>query len=171
MSQPPAIAAVWHRRRLPDHRRGGWLGGPRWKRFQWCWASWPGIRRRRLRWADVHWRFWTARRPRGQTCRPIRSLPAGLTAGEPAPACRGFTLRAARLPEDVVVEEEAADLAAARACRGSPTSIVSESRMQGRLKNKLKNDGNSQGARLLCVGQSHDIVSSERALDEQRDPC
>ena len=51
------------------------------------------------------------------------SLPAGLAAGAPSavPACRGLARRggrAARLPEDVEVEEEAADLAAARACRG-----------------------------------------------------
>ena len=49
--------------------------------------------------------------------------PAGLAAGAPSavPACRGLARRggrAARLPEDVEVEEEAADLAAARACRG-----------------------------------------------------
>ena len=51
------------------------------------------------------------------------SPPAGLAAGAPSavPACRGLARRggrAARLPEDVEVEEEAADLAAARACRG-----------------------------------------------------
>ena len=62
------------------------------------------------------------------------SQPAGLAAGVPsaAPACRGLARqggRAARLPEDVEVVEEAADLAAARACRGSPTSIVNESRL------------------------------------------
>ena len=39
-----------------------------------------------------------------------------------------------------------------------------------RLKNKVTNDGNSQGSRLLCVGQSQGVVSSERALDEQRVP-
>ena len=53
---------------------------------------------------------------------------AGLAAGAPSavPACQGLARRggrAARLPEDVEVEEEAADLAradlaAARACRG-----------------------------------------------------
>ena len=98
------------------------------------------------------------------------SSPAGLAAGVPsaAPACRGLARRAARLPE----EKEAADLAAARACRGSPTSMVSESRMHGAgsrraAKNKLANDGNSQGTCLLCVGQSQGVVSSERALDEQ----
>ena len=69
------------------------------------------------------------------------SLPAGLAAGAPlaAPACRGLAHRcgrAALLPEDVEVEEEAEDLAAARACRGSPTSIVSESRMQGAVSRR-----------------------------------
>ena len=49
--------------------------------------------------------------------------PAGLAAGAPSavPACRGLARRdsrAARFLEDVEVEEEAADLAAARACRG-----------------------------------------------------
>ena len=48
-------------------------------------------------------------------------------------------------------------------------SIVSESRMQGavsrrpgagRLQNKVANDGNSQGTRLLCVGQSQGVVSA-----------
>ena len=103
---------------------------------------------------------------------PSDTVVAGWTHCWRASAClQGLYTPSCPASKDVVVEEEAADLAAARACRGSPTSIVSESRMQGRLKNKLKNDGNSQGARLLCVGQSHDIVSSERALDEQRDPC
>ena len=51
------------------------------------------------------------------------SPPDGLAAGAPSavPACRGLARRggrAARLPEDVEVEEEAADLAAVRACRG-----------------------------------------------------
>ena len=78
------------------------------------------------------------------------SPPAGLAAGAPsaAPACRGLArrgCRAALLPEDVEMEEEAADLAAALACRGSPTSIVSESRMQGAVRrradqNKVTND-------------------------------
>ena len=50
--------------------------------------------------------------------------PAGLAAGAPsaASACRGLARRggrAARLPEDVEVEEEAVDLAAARTCRDS----------------------------------------------------
>ena len=75
------------------------------------------------------------------------------TAPSAVPACRGLTRGAALLQEDVEVEEEAADLARSAA---------------GRLKNKLANDGNSQGTRLPCVGQSKVVVSSERALDKQR---
>ena len=50
------------------------------------------------------------------------------------PSCPGG--QAARLLEDVEVEEEAVDLATERACRGSPTSIVSESRMHGAVSRK-----------------------------------
>ena len=68
------------------------------------------------------------------------SLLAGLATGAlvAAPACRSLADQGARLPEDVKVEEEAADLAAALACRGSPTSesIVSESRMQCTLSRR-----------------------------------
>ena len=67
------------------------------------------------------------------------SPPAGLTAGAPsaAPACLGLARRGGRAvrllsPKDVEVEEEAADLAAARACRGSPTWIVRSSGRRAR---------------------------------------
>ena len=41
-----------------------------------------------------------------------------------------------RMSSDVEVEEEAADLAAAQACRGCPTLIVSESQMQGAVSRR-----------------------------------
>ena len=69
LSQPPAIAAVWQRHHLPARRRGGGLGGPRRTRYQYSWASWSGIRCRRLRWAAVHRRTRQARWPRGQVHR------------------------------------------------------------------------------------------------------
>ena len=86
-------------------------------------ASWPGIRRRRLKWAVVHRRIRPARLPRWQT-RRRRRLDSQLERHRwclPQAACRGLARRggwAARLPEEVEVEEEAADLAAARACQG-----------------------------------------------------
>ena len=110
MSQPPAIDAVWRRQRLLARRRGGGLGGPRRMRYQWCWASWPGFRRRRLRWAVVHRRIRPARLPRWQTRRrrrldsPLerhrRCLPAGAWHAEAA-GLPGFpkTSRRKRRPQ------------------------------------------------------------------------
>ena len=76
-----------------------------------------------------------ARRPRCQT-RRRRRLESLLERNQPewrlpVGAWRAKAAEAALLPEDVEAEEEAADLAAARSCPGSPTSIMSESQIQG----------------------------------------